>query len=106
MRDAPQAAGGRSVERCLSRNRPGYQEGPTIDLIRSGRGPDPIQRLHLNACAAIVQGMSPARPAVLEELLRAGLLRKGSAWPDLAPAGPPPLSTGVRALDLALGGGL
>ena len=52
--------------------------------------------------------MLPARrlvhdPHVLEDLLRTGQVRRA---PALTPAQPRPLSTGLPALDAALGGGL
>lgn len=47
----------------------------------------------------------PAEPALLDRLLRSGQLRRADARAP-APRGPRPLSTGVGALDAALGGGL
>ena len=50
--------------------------------------------------------MSPARPASLDELFRSGRLRKAGIPSPAQPGGPAPLSTGLPALDEALGGGL
>lgn len=47
--------------------------------------------------------MLPARRELLDQLLRDGQVRRA---PSLSPGAPRPLSTGVPALDAALGGGL
>ncbi|GAC1344130.1 MAG: hypothetical protein NVSMB23_18670 [Myxococcales bacterium] len=48
----------------------------------------------------------PGDPSTLADLLRTGLLRRVPAGAPDRPEGPRPLSIGVPALDLALGGGL
>lgn len=48
----------------------------------------------------------PGDPRALEELLRTGVLRRAPAAIPDRPDAAPPLSIGVPALDLALGGGL